>query len=722
MIINKVALKNYQCYYGETEIVLGKDLNILLGANGEGKTKLFEAIMWVLGMHNKNQEHSIASAKAIEELGVGESGMTSVALYVTRTAGDRENYKIIKEKRFSKKSDGEIRYSEVEFKAEHETLAGERNFISDGKSILNDLFPYEYRQYSNFEGEDALDIFDPSGGGDDSMLNLIKLFSNAEKYEKYDKVFKEVYLKAKNAEEKAAKSNSKNELEYNRLISERDRKFKERSQKSELFSETHNELVKLSKRISECEKIVENNDEFSTLNERIRSKEEKIRKKDRDIRTGYVDFLFDRKWILMHYREVLDGFNKKYDELEKNRRNAERAHIQKQAAAKALITANHDFTALAVNVPDRATMQEMLDEEVCKVCSRRAVKGSEAYEFMKSKLEALIKDIEQTNEDIPELFKFNYLAELKTERVLFEERVTSDIDSTAEDITRQLTINTETAREIKMLQEEIEELEARKSELVGSKGKTEATYATIVADYMSWIRQRSVKEGHLEMYKSDIEKLNADIGDLESKIEKINASTGDDFLSLSKKILHELSQIFEKIKNEEFDEILKDLESRANKIFEDINVEAFQGNIRIERYKLVSGKYSVRVEHVLHDGKRFMDPNKSLKTSVNIAIIMAVSEMAQSKEEESNNSYPLIFDAPISSFDKDKSSQFLNMLNSIPGQKIIMLKDFVSKEKGNVKIMDEFYSLSCNSSYHLSLKRPFDKKDLTTIETQVRKL
>ena len=99
-----------------------------------------------------------------------------------------------------------------------------------------------------------------------------------------------------------------------------------------------------------------------------------------------------------------------------------------------------------------------------------------------------------------------------------------------------------------------------------------------------------------------------------------------------------------------------------------------------------------------------MDPNKSLKTSVNIAIIMAVSEMAQSKEEESNNSYPLIFDAPISSFDKDKSSQFLNMLNSIPGQKIIMLKDFVSKEKGIVKIMDEFYSLSCNSSYLLSLK------------------
>ena len=164
------------------------------------------------------------------------------------------------------------------------------------------------------------------------------------------------------------------------------------------------------------------------------------------------------------------------------------------------------------------------------------------------------------------------------------------------------------------------------------------------------------------------------------------------------------------------------MENRSNKIFDEINVESFRGKIKIERYKLVSGRYSVGVEHVLNNGERFMDPNKSLKTSVNIAIIMAVSEMAQSKEGESFNSYPLIFDAPISSFDKDKSSQFLNMLKSIPGQKIIMLKDFVSKENGVVKVMEEFNSVSCDSSYLLSLKRPFNREDLTTMETQVRKL
>jgi DNA sulfur modification protein DndD len=722
MIINKVALKNFQCYYGYTEIVFSKDLNILLGANGEGKTKLFEAIMWVLDMLNKNQEHSVASAKAISELEVGQSGMTSVALHITREAGDRENFTIIKERAFFKKPDGDIHYSEVEFKAVHETLTGERNFISDGKSTLNNLFPYEYRQYSNFEGEDALDIFDTSGGGDDSLVNLINLFSNAEKNEKYGKIFEEVYLKAKEAEEKAAKNNSKIEREYKALLSERDSKNTAIGHKKELLTGIQLELANLSNRISSFEKIVDNNEEFNTLNEKIKSREEKIKKLSLNIKTGYVDFLFDRKWILIHFREVLDGFNKKYDSLEKNRRDAERAHIQKQAAAKALAAASHDFTALAVNVPDRATMQEMLDEEVCKVCSRRAEKGSEAYEFMKSKLEALIKDIEQSEEDIPELFKFNYLAELRNERVIFEERVTSDIDSTTDDIKRQFKINTSTESEILRLQEEIDDLIAKKSELVGSKGKTEDSYTSILADYITWVKQRSVKEDYLKLYTSDIDNIKSDMRDLETKIEKINTASGNEFLSHSKKILFSLSKVFEKVKNEEYDWILKDLENRANKIFGDINVESFQGTIKIERYRLYSGKYSVRVEHVLHNGERFMSPNKSLKTSVNIAIIMAISDMAKSKEGDRINSYPLIFDAPVSSFDKNKSSQFLNMLKSISGQKIIMLKDFVSMENGIVSVVEDFKNLSCDSSFLISLKRPFIKEDLATIETQVRKL
>ena len=720
MIINKVILKNYQCYFGETEIVFSDKLNILLGANGEGKTKLFEAIMWVLDELNKSQNNSVASAKALHELEVGDSGVTSVALHVSKKAGDRENYTIIKESKYRKSSNGEIQYSEVEFRAEHETASGERNLISDGKSQLNELFPVVYRQYSNFEGEEALDIFETTGESDYSLLNLINLFSNADKNEKYGKVFNEVFQKAKLAEEKGAKNNSKHEREFKKLQVERDDKLTKIARKVELLEECENEISKLDKRIGESERIVENKDEFNILNDRIQSRKKKIDNKSGLIRTGYVDYLFDRKWILMHYREFIDGFNKKYDLLERERRDAENSHTAKKAAAKALISVQNDFTGLAVNVPDRATMQEMLDDKICKVCGSPAKEGSDTYVFMEKKLNALINDIETTDRKSPELFKFNYLAELRNKRVIFEEKVSRDIASTTEDIALRFKINTTSNTEIEELQTEIDEFENKKAELVSGKGKTASSYEDIMRNYMQWMKQRGDKNFYKTTYESDLTTLKAALVEIEGKMEKINTGSGDGFLTLSKQVLRSLSNVFEKIKSDEFDMILQELENKANNIFETINVESFQGKIKIQRYKHGYDKHSVRVVHELHNGLPFLTPNQSLKTSVNIAIIMAVSDMAKSKDDITT--YPLIFDAPISSFDKDKSSQFLNMLGSISGQKIIMLKDFVTKEKGLVKVMEEFHALSCDTSYLLSLKRPFSPVDLTTIETQVRRL
>ena len=44
MIIKKVTIENFLCYYGIKEFNFSKGLNIILGENGEGKTKFFDAI------------------------------------------------------------------------------------------------------------------------------------------------------------------------------------------------------------------------------------------------------------------------------------------------------------------------------------------------------------------------------------------------------------------------------------------------------------------------------------------------------------------------------------------------------------------------------------------------------------------------------------------------------------------------------------------------------
>ena len=59
-------------------------------------------------------------------------------------------------------------------------------------------------------------------------------------------------------------------------------------------------------------------------------------------------------------------------------------------------------------------LEEMIQDECCKVCGRPAPKGSEAYEFMVQKLqEALANRKKQQKTEDEDIFKFNYTEELQ---------------------------------------------------------------------------------------------------------------------------------------------------------------------------------------------------------------------------------------------------------------------------------------------------------------------
>jgi DNA sulfur modification protein DndD len=66
MIIKEVLIENYLCYYGIKKFSLSNGLNIILGENGEGKTKFFEALEWLLNGDNDNLD-KLVSKKALAE-------------------------------------------------------------------------------------------------------------------------------------------------------------------------------------------------------------------------------------------------------------------------------------------------------------------------------------------------------------------------------------------------------------------------------------------------------------------------------------------------------------------------------------------------------------------------------------------------------------------------------------------------------------------------------
>ena len=112
----------------------------------------------------------------------------------------------------------------------------------------------------------------------------------------------------------------------------------------------------------------------------------------------------------------------------------------------------------------------------------------------------------------------------------------------------------------------------------------------------------------------------------------------------------------------------------------------------------------------------------AVRTSLNISILLAISELANEVRDET---YPMIFDAPTSSFGETKTGDFLNLIYETSNQKIILLKDFIGSIKnpnGVVKdlfIKDEFKTIKRKKAFWVKLVRPFDKNDLSTINTEV---
>ena len=117
------------------------------------------------------------------------------------------------------------------------------------------------------------------------------------------------------------------------------------------------------------------------------------------------------------------------------------------------------------------------------------------------------------------------------------------------------------------------------------------------------------------------------------------------------------------------------------------------------------------------DGSRIYNANTALKTTMYMSLLFAVAKLTTVKHE---NDYPLIFDAPTSSFTAAKESDFFGVIAGINKQTIIVTKSFLVEDAKGASTLD---SLRLNEidakKYRIEKARPFDEKDLSTIQTTV---
>lgn len=711
MIIKKISIENYLCYNGVKDFELSDGLNIILGENGEGKTKFFEAVDWLFNGNNNNLD-SLVSAKALNETEIGENFRVRVSI----TVEQYEEKKIISKSFIVKKTaENECSTGNYMLEGIEETKSGEREQV-DGQKLLDRIFPFQIRKYSMFKGESELNIFE----SEDALTNLINLFSDAKHYDKYSEKGAFLRDKAEKAVEDSSKSDKKNETLYKGLESEIFRLEQEKEKYKIHLSATVDEVRKIESNLQLAEKYVDNADALETINSRIKTIEGKILDANKRIDENYTTSLFDEKWIAVNFEPIHKEFAEKVKQLSLDRRKQQSEFDKelgiKEGERKAKAELLNNAVPLPDNIPSKAVMEEMLHDEICKVCNRVAPKKSEAYNFMFERLQTYLQSQSKEEEISDEpLFKKDYTKRLVNLSVSHEDNLKNlrKIRTTIKDL---FEFNKDRKNDVEVLTEQLEKEITERERVLGNSNIGEDKLNDVLKNYTGW--QRDLKQKGKEQidYEAKLKDVEAQLKVKKEEKDRIDLSSANSFLIKTRTILRDIETIFKDTKEKKFDEFIEKLETKSNNIFKQINIDAFTGTIVFEKQNK-SNKTVIDIE-LQEDGRTFYKPNQSLLTSMHISILFAISELATEIQEEK---FPMIFDAPTSSFGENKTEQFLNLIYQTGNQKILLIKDFlhIDKDSKTLSIKDEFKNVKRDKAFWVKLERPFDPNNLKTINTQV---
>lgn len=723
MIIRNIHIENFRSYYGVNEITLGDGLTLIIGANGDGKTTFFEALEWLFDTVDKypKVDTKYISKKKSFELNNTDYAYVKVSMTYTNDGNERIVEKSFK---FTKSLSGEIMTSNynhvlyVQNGVEKDVKEGEM-----AKRMFDRDFAASIRKYCLFKGEQDLNIFNK----EEAMSYLVETFSQIRDFDPYLKFMAEAKRLSEQAVDAAIKTDTKNTKEaqkYRNLISGEEK----------IIGELHSELkTKLTEAVNfqtlleNIEKNREASQNLVDINGRLENLKTKKTDLQKKINENYTFRLLDEMWILMGFEPIAQEYREKIAVLDKEQRTQQSKYDREIGAqkgaqktiAKMKVDLSKGIVPLDVDVPDENTMREMLNDEFCKVCNRPAPVGSEAYLFMKRRLDMFLASLDLTDdedEEVEPLFKYSFIKEL-TDRYAVLHNNMNFIKNLKNYIDKSIRANIQLQNQIDGLKQNIEADEEKKKQILAqTDGLTEDQLVSAFHDINEWWNGRRDAENRSEYLKIQIKKHEDVLDGYQEKYSKISEDSSAAMYGRSSKALRLILEAFAGAKNRNKRDFLNQLESVANDYLEMLNKGDFRGHAHI----IERSNNSAEIILEDTDGSRIYNPNTALKTTMYMSLLFAVAKLTTIKHE---NDYPLIFDAPTSSFTSAKESDFYGVIGEINKQTIIVTKSFLIEDENGNSVLDTQRLNEINAvKYRIEKKRPFDEKNLSTIQTVIEPL
>ena len=229
------------------------------------------------------------------------------------------------------------------------------------------------------------------------------------------------------------------------------------------------------------------------------------------------------------------------------------------------------------------------------------------------------------------------------------------------------------------------------------------------------MEKKSKAENRVDLLKRQRAQHRAALEEAQNDLSKLAEGTSAAIYAKTALIISQISEAFKTAKETNKKRLLHAIEDESNIFLEKLNSNDFKGTIRI--LEKANGQGEVVLMN--NDNTRIFTPNTALRTTYLMSVLFAIGKLSSEKD---NTEFPLLFDAPTSSFTDAKESEFFNVISTLKKQVIIVTKSFLRERNGDV-VLDKAKIDEVNGSvFRIEKKKPFDDKKLGTIQTVISKI
>jgi DNA sulfur modification protein DndD len=685
---------------GDNKFDFKEGLNVVIGDNGSGKSRLYDAFYWVLydSVFNSTTRDfektshvsvNLISDKAKAEAQVGDYIVVKVELVIEEPIRDSKmvnSYLLKRSIGFEKikntddyndksawKMDGnsitEIEHKDIiNFKPMSDPLAFEK--------ISNKLLPRDMEPYLWFQGEQVDSLIDFKE--EESLKKAIDILSGINIFDAYIEIAKKVSNQANDAYKKEERDKLKKDEAAQESINKKE-------QLEKLIDKEENDLIQIQHNLDIAQQHkeellgkIEDAKELERLKSAINVANSNITRVKNELATARKNFnnnLFEKKWLLRNAGEYTIAFEKKLKTYNEKREELKLSHKLEQQQIEA------NKHRLPENVPNRQYLEEMLEEKKCFLCNRTFNDGDSAEHYLKDLLEKTKnKKVKYTdflsqdlNRNLQELYSNAYN--------LNAYHIPNVDDSIKKEIEKLEVLEEKLAGKI----EDLKKLESELNHLlaIGSLSETESlnivrSFRESDSSNTKFLVNKHQIETRLKQYKEQLQSVNEKLKQYLGKGTKLDTLE-------KKEVLDDFLNVALSTRNLVYEEQVKRIEKLANNYFHQMTKEnkSIQGDIILEK---IGRCYMPK--NVDSNGVELTLINDSNIILIKLATIMAIVTAKGGTEN-----HPLISDAPTSKFSDNYTLGFCQTISEVFKQSIIISYDFYHNVKLRERLLKEVNGL-----------------------------